>query len=358
MTNLRVSDGEVVPPAQGDGLVRSRYRHPGDVIWLVAAVPLLQPLALSHATGRAVRRQPELLGRTRAAAAAASSAAPAELPRLQRVRPRTLLMIAAAAGAFYFILPQLAQVGSSWRAFQSVNWVWVPVIVVLSSLTYLAGAIAITGSVAQRLPFLPTLTTQLASSFVNRVSPANVGGMALNVRYLQKGGVDPGSAVAAVGLNSLAGGIVHAVLLVLFFVWSGSELTHALHLPSGSKLLLALAALAAIAGALLTTRWGRRRVLAPVGRGLRAALRVWVPRMSSGLCDLRMHVLVDHTGKPLTPADNEVAGRRRRRGSSGGRGLAEGAVRPAGVVVLYVDREYVLELAAVDDQDPVEQFSA
>jgi hypothetical protein len=80
--------------------------------------------------------------------------------------------------------------------------------------------------------------------------------------------------------------------------------------------------------------------------------------MSSGLCDLRIRVLVDHAGKPLTPAGGEVAGRRRRCGSAGGRGLVQGAVRPVGGVVLYVDREYVVELAGVDDQDPVEEFSA
>ena len=78
----------------------------------------------------------------------------------------------------------------------------------------------------------------------------------------------------------------------------------------------------------------------------------------SGLCDLRIRVLVDHASKPLTPADNEVAGRRRRCGSPGRRGLAEGAVRPVGVVMIYIDREYVFELAAVDDQDPVKQLSA
>jgi len=33
-------------------------------------------------------------------------------------------------------------------------------------------------------------------------------------------------------------------------------------------------------------------------------------------------------------------------------------VRPVGVVVIDVDRQYVFELAAVDDQNPVEQFSA
>jgi undecaprenyl-diphosphatase len=238
---------------------------------LASAVPLLQPLALSRGTRRAVSREGHLLSRTRAAAAAASSAPPVEPPRLQRVRTRTLLAIAAAAGAFYFLLPQLAQVGSSWRAFQSASWAWVPVIIVLSSLTYLAGGIALTGSVTQRLPFGPTVLTQLASSFVNRVSPANVGGMALNVRYLQRCGVDPGSAVAAVGLNTLAGGVVHVVLLVVFFAWSGTELTRAFHLPSGSKLLLALAVLTAIVGAVLATRWGRRTVLTPVIRSIRTA---------------------------------------------------------------------------------------
>jgi hypothetical protein len=76
------------------------------------------------------------------------------------------------------------------------------------------------------------------------------------------------------------------------------------------------------------------------------------------LCDLRTCVLVDQTAKPLTPVDNEVIGRRRRRGSPGGRCLAEGTVRPVGVVVVDVDREDEVELAAVDDQDPVEELPA
>ena len=49
------------------------------------------------------------------------------------------------------------------------------------------------GGVPERLPFVPTLAAQLASSFVNRVTPAKVGGMALNVRYLQKAGCAAGA---------------------------------------------------------------------------------------------------------------------------------------------------------------------
>ena len=90
---------------------------------VAAAVPLLQPLALSAGTRRAVAGQDGLLTRTRQAAAAASGRTDTELARLQRVRPRTLLAIAAAAGAFYYLLPELAKVGNPWQAVQSADWV-------------------------------------------------------------------------------------------------------------------------------------------------------------------------------------------------------------------------------------------
>ena len=240
------------------------------------SLPLLQPLALSAATRRAVKGQDGLLARTRAAAAAASGQEAPDLVRVQRVRPRTLLAIAIAAGAFYFLLPDLAKVGSGWHALQSAHWIWLPVIIAFSALTYLASAISLLGSVSARLPFWPTVLTQGASSFVNRVSYGNVGGMALNVRYLQKCGVEPSAGVAAVGVNALAGAIVHAILLVVFFSWAGRGLGRAFKLPSSSTLLVILAVVAAVAGLVMITRQGRRfavRKLLPSVRSSLASLR-------------------------------------------------------------------------------------
>jgi undecaprenyl-diphosphatase len=85
--------------------------------------------------------------------------------------------------------------------------------------------------------------------------------------------MEAGPSVAAVGLNSLAGGIVHVGLLVVFFAWAGSSLAGAFHLPSASKVLLGLAVLAAIVGLLVATRWGRRRVLTPVVGAVRSGAR-------------------------------------------------------------------------------------
>jgi glycosyltransferase 2 family protein len=238
---------------------------------IAAAAPLLQPLALSAATRRAAAGHDGLLAEVRAAAAAAGGLGDQPLTRLQRVRPRTLLAIAAAAGAFYLILPQLAQVSSSWRALQSADWAWLPLVIAASVLTYLASAVALIGSVSSWLPVWPTVLTQAASSFINRVSPANVGGMALNVRFLQKSGVPPAAGVAAVGVNSLVGALTHVAMLVIFAAVAGHALAQAFKLPSASKLLLALAAAAALVGIVLATRKGRRFARTRLLAGVRSA---------------------------------------------------------------------------------------
>jgi glycosyltransferase 2 family protein len=134
-----------------------------------------------------------------------------------------------------------------------------------------ASAVALMGAVPQRLPLWPTVLTQAASSFVNRVSPANVGGMALNARYLQKCGVETGAGVAAVGVNSVVGLAVHLVMMVAFFAWAGRGLSNAFKLPSGSKLLLILAVIVAVTGLVLATRPGRRLASGKLIPGLRSA---------------------------------------------------------------------------------------
>jgi undecaprenyl-diphosphatase len=234
---------------------------------VAAAVPLLQPLALSAGTRRAIKGQDGLLKNTRAAAIAACGGdADKDLVRLQRVRPRTLLAIAALAGAFYFLLPQIADVSSSWHALQHVNWAWLPVIIGLSALTYVASAMALIGAVPGRVPFGPAVLTQGASSFINRVSPANVGGMALNARFLQKSGTSTPASVAAVGVNALAGAIMHVVLIVVFFALAGHDLTQAFKLP----------VIIAVIGVVLATRPGRRwtrKQLIPGARSAAGSLR-------------------------------------------------------------------------------------
>jgi Lysylphosphatidylglycerol synthase TM region len=138
--------------------------------------------------------------------------------------------------------------------------------------------VGLLGGVSARVPFWLTVLAQGASSFVNRVSPSNVGGTALNVRFLQKAGIEPAAGVAAVGVNSLAGPLVHAVLLVIFFAWAGRSPGKAFKLPSSSTLLVILGVAAAVIGIVIATRQGRQfaaRKLLPSLRSSLASLRRW-----------------------------------------------------------------------------------
>jgi uncharacterized protein (TIRG00374 family) len=237
---------------------------------VAAALPLLQPLACTSTTRRTASKG--LLDEVRAAVADATGSDPVELARLVRVRPRTLLMVAAGTAAFYVLLPQLADVGDSFDAFRNANWWWLTVTVLASLFTYVAAAIALTGAVPQRVPVGTTTVTQLASSFVNRITPANVGGMALNVRFLQKAGVDSTTAAAAVALDSAVGAIVHLSLMVVFFAWARQSAASAFKLPDSSKILVVLAIVLAIAGLVMATRWGRKFVRHKVLAALRRTL--------------------------------------------------------------------------------------
>ena len=212
---------------------------------LAAATPYLQPLALSAATRRAAGTS--LLKALREDVAGATGRPPEPLERLVRVRPRTLMMIATLTGAFYFLLPQLANIDDSVTALRSANWAWLAGAVATSGLTYVGAAVGLAGGVQTPVPLAPTTFAQLASSFVNRVTPANVGGMALNVRYLQKAGVPPTEAVTAIGLDVLAGAIVHIGLLFVFFAWAGRS-GSGFALPSSSTLLVVLAVVLALVG--------------------------------------------------------------------------------------------------------------
>ena len=197
----------------------------------------------------------------------------------RRAGPRLLLPAA-----------QIAQVSSSWHALLHANWAWLPVIIGLSALTYVASAIALIGSVPGPVPFGPAVLAQGASSFIKRVSPANVGGMALNARFLQKTGTGAPASVAAVGVNALAGAIMHVALIDVFFALAGHDLTKAFELPSGSKILLALAVIIAVIGVILARRPGRRWTRKQLIPGARSA--------------------AGSLAKPLEPVQAEPADRR------------------------------------------------
>lgn len=153
--------------------------------------------------------------------------APVEPARLERVRPRTLISIIAGAIGGYILLSQLTHIRFG-SLFANAEWGWVAAAVAFSALSYVAAAMSLLGFVPERVPFLRTVTAQVAGSFVKIVAPPAVGGVALNTRFLQRAGVRPGLAVASVGASQLFGLGCHILMLLSFGYLTGTEKTPSL----------------------------------------------------------------------------------------------------------------------------------
>jgi undecaprenyl-diphosphatase len=131
---------------------------------------------------------------------------------------------------------------------------------VATVITFIGATIAVMGSVNQRLPSVQTFLAQVASSFASKLAPAGLGGMALNTRFVQKAGVDPAVAVTSVGLNFVAGVVVHVGMLLIFAVWAGRDAFGSISLPDPTVALYGIAAVAVVAGAAFAIPNVRRAV--------------------------------------------------------------------------------------------------
>jgi uncharacterized membrane protein YbhN (UPF0104 family) len=183
---------------------------------VVEALPYLQPAALSRdlRTDRHHRKErSNQVESVRAAAAAATGTDEPPLQELHRVSGTNLMM---AIGTLIAIFALLSQVGSPqelWDTITNADLFWLAVAMVISLLTNFATAIALMGTVPITLPLVRTAELQLSMSFSNLAVPA-IGGMAAQIRFLQKQGVDLASAVASGGLLINVGNIVAQVMLL------------------------------------------------------------------------------------------------------------------------------------------------
>ena len=262
---LLVTTARLVGPQRAARVARSVIGEDG----LGAVLPVLQPIALSRQNRVALRRDRSLLTNLSEAIQGGARTRPPEPADLERVRPRTVLTLVALIIAGYLLIGQLGSVDLV-TVFRSVEWGWVIPVVAGSALTYIGASISLTGYVRERLSFLRTFLTQLAASFAGFVTPPAVGGVALNVRYLQKSGLSAAAAGTSVAVYQLVNAVLHIVLLVVFAAASGSSAEHSLPIPGWA--FIALGAAAVAISVLFATPWGRRWARAQILPTVREAL--------------------------------------------------------------------------------------
>ncbi|MFE4516527.1 lysylphosphatidylglycerol synthase domain-containing protein [Kitasatospora sp. NPDC056783] len=252
-----------------------------------AALPLLQPIALTHTTRRALKQHArqtagrttgQTTGRTAAgtggagggggvggrggggtvdsaegpAAGAAETTATAptgglldeiraevlrgrpqavgQPVRLERLRPRTLLIVVGGIVAGWLLIPQLfAAEDNPIATLADADPWWLVLALVAAASSHVAAAMGFVGFVPERLDFRNAVLAQLAGSFVKLVSPGGVGGIALNTRLLQRAGIPTAQALSSVGVGNLMGLVLHLLQLGAFVYLMGFD-------PGGSEL--------------------------------------------------------------------------------------------------------------------------
>jgi uncharacterized membrane protein YbhN (UPF0104 family)/tRNA A-37 threonylcarbamoyl transferase component Bud32 len=183
------------------------------------ALPFLQTAALSHEARPRKRHDKkelaEQLSKLREAAAKATGTEAPPLQQLYRVNSTNLLMAVGTLIAVFALLSQVGDPEEFYETIKNADWGWLAAALVISFFTNFATAVSLSGTVPINLPLLRTAELQLSMSFSNLAVPA-IGGMAAQIRFLQKQGVDLASAVASGGLLANVGNIVACTLL--FFV--------------------------------------------------------------------------------------------------------------------------------------------
>lgn len=229
---------------------------------LAKALPVLQPVALSPETRRAVRKRKDVMTALRDGLLESAPEMESQQIEFERLKPKTVLTIIAGTVAVYLVLSQLAKVNLQELASQA-NWGWVVPGILLSSITYVGAAMSLEGFVPERLSFIRTFMAQLAASFATLVSPPTLGAVAINVRYLQRAGLHPALAAASVGVSQVIAFVVHLGLMTITALIAGSQLAHdAEVLPRWAVfVIIGLAALVVLALVLpFTRRWAVNRV--------------------------------------------------------------------------------------------------
>ena len=241
---------------------------------VVDAVPLLQAPALSVATSSQLRRRRGALEELRSEVAGRSGREPPELERLTRLRPVAVLWLLFALVGVHLLLPQVGELSQTWAAVRRASVPWLFAAIALSAGTYLAAAVARLGTVEPALDLGRTVEVEVATTFVNRVTVANVGGLGVGIRYLQRAGLSRTDAVSAAAANTLAGALVHVAMLLAFGIVVGRSDFRRPQLPDGWLVLVAVVAVFTVAGIALGTTSLRRRLLGPVRSVATTLLRV------------------------------------------------------------------------------------
>ncbi|MDF2731554.1 MAG: hypothetical protein K0S92_179 [Desertimonas sp.] len=193
---------------------------------LTAMLPYVQRATLSSRQHEGVRQGDLDLDHLRAAAAAAVGSDVPALVRLQRVTLGSILRVGLPALAVFVLITTFAgmDLGELVDQVRNATWWLIVLAFLVTQVPRLTQAVSTLGAAPVPLPLGPVYALQLAVSYVNLAIPTAAARVAVNIRFFQRHGVPPGSAVAAGAIDGFGGFVVQIVLLVCLVLFSPASL--------------------------------------------------------------------------------------------------------------------------------------
>jgi uncharacterized protein (TIRG00374 family) len=183
---------------------------------------LLQPIAMSSTSRANLKSNQSSLAELRTALGNLGFEPDGKVINIERLKPRNILLLVVSVAAGYAVLNQLAEVNLI-EIFTAANTSWVLVALVFSAITYFGATLSLTAFVVYKVNWLHALLAQLAAKFITLVTPPAVGAVSVNIRFLQRTGLSPGIAGAAVAMSQVAMFATHLVMILLVSVIAGTS---------------------------------------------------------------------------------------------------------------------------------------
>jgi len=189
---------------------------------VVDMLPYLQPAAL----GRVTRQELDLVEWTlkdlRAAAVELLGVPTPPLQQIRRVTAKSVAIVAIVALMAYTLISAFSGVDfqSVVEALSTANVAILIGALLLSPFIQAGFAFSTMGATLRKLTYLPVLMLQYAIQFIALCLPSTAARLALEVRFFERFGVPPASAIGMGMIDSFSGFIVQILLIIIILVSS------------------------------------------------------------------------------------------------------------------------------------------
>ncbi|UQX12087.1 lysylphosphatidylglycerol synthase transmembrane domain-containing protein [Candidatus Mycobacterium methanotrophicum] len=169
-----------------------------------------------------------VISRSRAAVMRQTHTDKIQAETITRFTRSQLIQLVLLGGLVYVAYPFISTVPAFATELGKTNYWWALLGLVVSAMTYVGAAGTLWACASAAVAYWKLLITQVANTFAATTTPAGVGGLALSVRLLQKGGMSTVRATTAVALQQSVQVIVHIILLIFFSAaaGAGTDLKH------------------------------------------------------------------------------------------------------------------------------------